>query len=211
MTRHELSNDHWLGLLARLHEERVADVNRALTNDPAIQGWLQERAQSAAMGLYGEADVGAISEAYADLLANFQRQFSGLAEAVDQATDGLAEADVQWDPLSPHLSGIRLRFRAPMPIHVFRRLPEIEEGEIARMFDELVAYLPDSQPYRGHPHILNVLLAYRGRSLPLQIIDETQERHRMRAVEFHPEEVRSRGRLALQAAPAAVSEYYARK
>lgn len=183
-------------------------ASSALTNDPSLQGWIQERAQAAALGLYGEADINAISDAYSDLLADFREDFSTLVQAVEQLTDGLAQPDVRWDPLSPHLSGIVIRFAAPFPIDVFRRLGAIDEGSVASVFADLSEYLPQTEPYRGHPHVVGVMLLHRGRGLPLQIVDEQQGEHRVRTVRLQPIDAEARGRIPLRSAPAAVSEYF---
>jgi hypothetical protein len=143
----------------------LAEASERVTAHPALQTWLREAGFEAARGLRA-GDAMAQAQAHGRMTRDLKEQFPALVEAVDEATGGCGALALQWRPLQPNYSKVRLSFfDGDLEPEVFCALATPALSAAKRAVEAVRAALPKGEPFAGRPNEATGVLEHDGRCL----------------------------------------------
>jgi hypothetical protein len=169
----------------------IRDAEDALTRDPDVSLWLHDEALRAAMQIGQEGDIQSGINALTSLVAEARDRYNALDEAIGETTKGHARLGVHLDPLNPDHSHLKVAFRNGRHYDAFRTLESLDETSALSMIDSLVAMMPTTTPFAGHPHVHSALVVSGEASLKLTVEaaasgGQARETFRIDATGFQP-------------------------
>jgi len=176
------SKADWKSLLAPLLPTSVEAASDRLMRTDTIQQWLRRASADAAEGLRQQPGMQGEMHGYNQLKADFEDRFPALLAAVKEITEGCGTIDLDWTPMNPTLSRVRVRFDREFTVDLFVRL-EAPTPDAARDALHTVAdALPEGTPFPNRPNTVTGLVAHDGTCLGVRVRehlgDDRQGRYR---------------------------------
>lgn len=178
------SRAEWVALLEGALEKPLREVHALLTQDAALQSWLQQAAFAAAMTLSTADDPTGWAACYDRLQQELERTFPELVAAVHEVTEGCGHLRLIWRDDAPQLSTVVIDFGRDYTVDLFLRLPAATLSALEQVFNRIAAWLPPDVPYPRRPHTLTALVAYQGRCPALRLLEHSTSEGLKRTVQL---------------------------
>ncbi len=159
----------WKERIAPLLSSSMREVSDHITSSQPVQQWLHEASFEAAQGLADMQGMQAEAQGYMRMMDDLDDTFPNLVRAVEELTDGSAEIDLDWRPLTPNFSRLYLNFDWDADVSVFCRLEERTPTTAREVLDTIAESLPQSDPFPNRPHNTTGVVAHDGRTIAVRI------------------------------------------
>ena len=151
---------------ASTDDVRILDVEAAgerISRHAALGRWLRDAAFEAVEGL-DEAGA-AEARAHGRMKRGLEEQFPALVEAVRDATGGCGHLNLQWRPLQPSYSKVRLVFDGDLEPDVFCALRRPALSAVQYALRAVTEALPKGAPFPNRPNTATGVFECDGRCL----------------------------------------------
>lgn len=207
--KNRLSKEQWKERIRPHLSSSIQEISDAITNQAALQSWLHEASFEAADGLGKMHAMQAEAMGHMRMMDDLESTFPELVDAVDELTSGFGTLDLQWRPLTPNFSRLRISFSPDYEVNVFVRLGGTSPSDAVEVIETLRAALPKGEPFPNRPNERTALAVLGDTSLGVRLSEHAAaEGNRRQTVTLLPPGAKPAENLSPPQAVDGIARYF---